>query len=788
MPHDSNESAVGSNHDANPEGSELALEQYRSALKHAPTGIGIVSLEGRFIAVNDALCEMLGYQESELVGSHITERTLPDDAALTQNLMNELPLQPGGRIRFEKRCVHGLGHVVWVVVDVQLLRDERGTPHFFVMHLQDVTEQKQAADVLRESEERFRVAFDNAPTGMSIIGTDGSYIAANPRLCAMFGYTREEFLHDTIKLVTHPDDVERSNEWIRKKIRGEPCEDDFEKRFIHKDGHIVWGLVRAEWIHNRDGTNRMAVSHILDITRRKLAEDALVENQRQLREALDVALLGHWSLDIANGLLHCGDGIHRILGLEPDASASLFLDCFLSLIHPEDRTFFETALHVAITEGTHFDQVSRFQLPNETLKYVRIVGRKESRNAESSARIVGILQDVTGLKQAEAERAQLEAQLQRAQKMEALGHLTGGIAHDFNNLLTAIGGNASLALMDCAPESRTANHLAEITMAVESAANLTRQLLTFSRQQVIAPKVLILNDIVVRVRNMLQRLLGEDLTLVTRLEPNLKRVRIDAGQAEQILINLAVNARDAMPNGGKLTIESNNVELDANYCRDHAHATPGQYVMLAVSDNGTGMSPETKTNIFVPFFTTKEHGRGTGLGLSIVYGAVRQNDGIIDVYSELGHGTTFKIYLPCVDAPIESLQPKSLKARLSGRETIVLVEDDSMVRAVALRALTSHGYQVHSYPSGDAALADLPNLTQGFDLIVTDVVMPGMNGRELVEHVRERIPQVKALFTSGYTEHVISHHGILDNEIEFLPKPYTVNSLLQRVRTVLELT
>jgi CheY-like chemotaxis protein len=329
-------------------------------------------------------------------------------------------------------------------------------------------------------------------------------------------------------------------------------------------------------------------------------------------------------------------------------------------------------------------------------------------------------------------------------------------------------------------------HLSDITTAVESAANLTRQLLAFSRQQVINPKILSLNTVVDRVRKMLERLIGEDVKVVTNLAPNLRRVRIDVGQAEQILLNLSVNARDAMPDGGTLTIETANIELDEEYCSKHAHASAGSYVMLSISDNGTGMTQETKNNLFVPFFTTKEHGRGTGLGLSIVYGAVRQNDGFIDVYSELDLGTTLKIYLPCVDASIESVQPQPLFRTPSGRETILLVEDDSMVRSVAYRALVGHGYRVHAYPSGEVALAETPQLIDGFDLIVTDVIMPGINGRMLVEKLRETYGDLKALYTSGYTENVISYHGLLSENVDFLAKPYSIGTLVQCVRSLLD--
>jgi two-component system, cell cycle sensor histidine kinase and response regulator CckA len=764
---------------------ELEPEQYRAALQHAPLGTCLVSLEGRFLSVNRALSQMLGYEEAELVGREVAAITFPEDVNLTECWLRDLVNHPIGRTEFEKRYLHRQGHVVCGIVSVQLLRGANGQPRFFLSHVEDITERKRAEAALRESEERFRIAFDNAPTGMSIIAPNGSYLAVNPRLCRMFGLGREELLRGTIAVVTHPDDIERSNEWIRKKMRNEACEEDFEKRFIHQDGHVVWGRVRAQWIRDETGALRMAVAHILDISERKRAEEALVESERRLREAHEVAKLAHWSFDTADRTLSWGEDVERLFEIDSEPTA-MTLERFASLIHPDDRIEIASAHRVTVEQGIPYDVVLRLQLPNGRVKFVRVIGRREQNAAGQPRRITGILQDVTSLKRAEAERAELETQLHRAQKMEAIGHLAGGIAHDFNNLLTAIGGNASLALTDVEPDAPLHTLLTEITTAVDSAANLTRQLLTFSRQQIISPKVLSLNDVVTHIKNMLRRLLGEDLELVTRLAPELGHVRIDVSQVEQILVNLAVNARDAMPDGGRLTVETRNIELDEDYCLEHGQAMPGHYVMLAVSDNGTGMTRETMLHIFEPFFTTKEQGKGTGLGLAMVYGAVRQNDGLVDVYSELGQGTTFKIYLPCVDAPAEPIRPNVARSLAPGRETIILVEDEPMVRALAQRVLVRQGYRVHAFSSGDAALADLPRLVDGFDLIVTDVVMPGLNGRVFAERARALRPAAKVIFTSGYTQNVIAYHGVLDAGIEFLPKPYTVAMLVSRVREVLD--
>jgi len=401
-----------------------------------------------------------------------------------------------------------------------------------------------------------------------------------------------------------------------------------------------------------------------------------------------------------------------------------------------------------------------------------------------TARIV-YMWDVGDRLRAEAERSRLEEGLRQAQKLESVGRLAGGIAHDFNNLLTVIGGNVALAVVGLPPDDERLELLSEAERAVHSAANLTRQLLTFSRKQVIAPQVVNINAAVGELDKMLRRLIGEDVDLQTTLEPGLGQTLVDVGQLEQILVNLVVNARDAMPDGGKLTVETANVTLDEEYCKTHVDARPGRHVMLAVSDEGTGMTDEVRQHIFEPFFTTKSSGRGTGLGLPMVYGAVRQHGGHLAVYSEPGRGATFKIYLPRVD---EAPQPKHAEPASPprGRETVVLVEDADPLRALAVRLLERQGYTVHAFPNGQAALDALPGLQGPVDLLLTDVVLPGMNGRVLAERMAALRPGLRVLFTSGYTENVVVHHGVLKKGLQFLPKPYTIQSLAARVREVLD--
>jgi PAS domain S-box-containing protein len=384
-------------------------------------------------------------------------------------------------------------------------------------------------------------------------------------------------------------------------------------------------------------------------------------------------------------------------------------------------------------------------------------------------------------------RKSVETQLLQAQKMEAVGRLAGGIAHDFNNLLTVILGSSDLLLEGLGVDHQRRGDVESIQQATQRAAALTRQLLAFSRQQVLAPQVLDMNALITDVEKMLQRLIGEDIEFRTVLTPDLGAVRADPGQLEQVIMNLAVNARDAMPQGGKLTVETANVDLDAAYAQTHAPVVPGRYAMLAVSDTGTGMDTQVKAHIFEPFFTTKEKGKGTGLGLATVYGIVKQSDGYIWVYSEPGQGTTFKIYLPRVEAAAEPPAPKPMPpASLRGSETVLLAEDEEAVRNLTRRVLLAHGYTVLVAADGQEALRLADGHTGPIHLLLTDVVMPHMSGRQLAERVVSARHATKVLYLSGYTDDAIVHHGVLEPGIAFLQKPFTPQGLARKLREVLD--
>jgi PAS domain S-box-containing protein len=442
---------------------------------------------------------------------------------------------------------------------------------------------------------------------------------------------------------------------------------------------------------------------------------------------------------------------------------------------PADSPRLEGSITDTRAEGVH--ETGRFRHRKKDGALIQVEIRSHSLEmAGSPARLV-LVTDVT-------ERLRLEEQLRQAHKMEAVGRLAGGVAHDFNNILNVIMGRAELLKQRVPDESPLRKHTTEILYAAERAAALTRQLLAFSRKQVLQPKVLDLNSVVGEMERLLRRLIGEDVRLVVSQEPHLGRVKADPGQMEQVLMNLVVNARDAMPRGGSLLIETRNVELDDAYVRSHAGAQPGSHVLLAVSDTGHGMDAETQRHIFEPFFTTKKPGKGTGLGLATVYGIVQQSGGFIAVYSEIGRGTTFKVYLPRVEGAVQT-RPAPSPQRARGSESVLLVEDETSLRELTTELLEASGYHVQAAADGAEALAMSRRCGDPVDLLLTDVIMPGMTGRELAERLLSEHPETRVLYMSGYTDDAISQHGVLEHGVKLLSKPFTEEALTRKVREAL---
>jgi PAS domain S-box-containing protein len=447
------------------------------------------------------------------------------------------------------------------------------------------------------------------------------------------------------------------------------------------------------------------------------------------------------------------------------------------LVHPDDLQETRERLRKHLENKVELFEIEhRLRIKSGEWRWVHTRGKFVMENENETARITGTFTDIT-------ERKRLEEQLRQAQKMEAVGHLAGGLAHDFNNMLSAILGHSEIAMIRCTDGDPAYSHLKGIQAAALRSSDLIKQLLAFARKQTIAPTVLDINHMSSAILNMLRRVIGEDIDLSWLPGPDLWKIKIDPSQIDQLLINLCVNARDAITGVGKITIETHNVSFTKEYCGQHRGFVPGEYVMLAVSDNGCGMSKEIQGHIFEPFFTTKEMGKGTGLGLATVYGIVKQNNGFINLYSEIGKGTTFKIYFPRIMS-YEKMRPVEPVSGIpvGHGEVVLLVEDEPAIREVTQAMLAELGYAVYSAGTPEEAIGIVNAHGDEIEMLITDVIMPKMNGRELAESIRAVKPAVACLFTSGYTANVIAHHGVLDKDVCFLAKPFSMQELAVKVK------
>ncbi len=530
-------------------------------------------------------------------------------------------------------------------------------------------------------------------------------------------------------------------------------------------------------LHDDDGRVVGTLSSGNDITERNQALEAVRTAEERMRFALQSADVGIWDMDYATGVLRWSATLEAHYGLQRGTFGGTF-EAFIERIHPDDRACVVEALENAKRLGDDFSIPHRSLSPDGTVRWLNGAGRIHLGKHGEPVRGVGISLDVT-------ERRTLEEQFQQAQKMEAIGRLAGGVAHDFNNLLTVILGYCDLVLDELDPEDPRQVDMAEIKRAGASATGLTRQLLAFSRKEIIEPTLLDLNVVVADMRAMLGRLIEEDVEVVLGLPTELALVKADRGQVEQIVMNLALNARDAMPRGGTLTIATANVDLDEQYALTHLDVTPGPYVMLTVTDTGTGMTPQVQSRLFEPFFTTKDPGTGTGFGLATVHGIAARSGGSVHVFSEVGRGTSFKVYFPRADAAeaLISTPPPVTRPRAGG-QTVLVVEDADGLRELARRLLQRQGYAVLVAANADEALRQFDR-HPSIDVLLTDVVMPGLSGPELARQLLERRPALKAIYMSGYTKEAIVQHGVLDPGIAFLHKPFTSETLGRKIREVL---
>jgi two-component system, cell cycle sensor histidine kinase and response regulator CckA len=665
----------------------------------------------------------------------------------------------------------------------RVLKDAQGNVTGALSSARDITEYKQTEVRLRNSEEKYRELFDEAPIGYLEYDNEGRIVSINQRGLEMFGYTAQDMIGEYVWKFNLEEDFARRQ--ILEKLSGTRGPGrSLERTYRRKDSTTIPVLIEDRVIKDEQGRITGIRSALQDITERKRAEQALQESEKNYRDLYDEAPIGYHEYDTEGRITRVNRRELEMLGYRAEEMVGRPVWDFL-VEKTEARESIRARLAGLEPPRKGF---TRTYVRKDGITLSMLIDSTVVKNSEGQ--ITGIraaLLDVTERRRADAEKEKLQAQLIQAQKMESVGRLAGGVAHDFNNKLGIIIGNVELAMMGVDPSGPVHQELQEIQKAAQRSADLVRQLLAFARKQTVSPKVLDLNDTVAGMLKMLHRLIGEDIGLAWMPGHDLWPIRIDPSQVDQILANLAVNAKDAVAGVGKVTIETNNIVLDEVYCADHAGFVPGEYVLLSVSDNGIGMSKAVLEHLFEPFFTTKEVGKGTGLGLSTIYGIVKQNRGFVNVYSEPGKGTTLKVYLPRFESEsVEGQQESKPETPRGGAETVLIVEDEAAILNIGKAMAKRLGYNVltASTPGEALRLAGVHN--DAVDLVLTDVVMPDMNGRELVEQLRAIHPGLKCVYMSGYTANVIAHHGVLDDGVSFIQKPFSMKDLAIKLREVLD--
>jgi two-component system, cell cycle sensor histidine kinase and response regulator CckA len=769
-----------------------AERNYRNIFEGAIEGMYRATLQGRSLAANPALARILGYDSAQELVSTITDTTHqlwldPNERSHLFELLNEQEIVR----RFECQFKRKDGTPIWVSVNIRKVSGSDEQPGYCDGFIEDISERKRIEDALRTSEKKFAKAFQSSPVSTVLFKPDVTgyrIIDVNEAFEQDTGYRRDEVLGrmaGEFGIWADPNEFDAAVRQFRAHGRVR----DFEAHHRTKTGDIRTVLVSVEWIDL--GGTQYGITTAIDITERqrsekelRLAHKAITEAEEQYRNIFDGALEGIYRTSPEGKLLAANSALAKMLGYESreqlvstinDMAHQVWLD-------PNDRKPFIALLEEQGSLRNFECQVKR---KDGTGIWVSVKGRKVCGADGRTLYYDGFVDDITERKHTEAEKAKLEEQLRQAQKIESIGRLAGGVAHDFNNLLTVINGYSDFLLERLNATDPLRSHAEEIRKAGERAASLTRQLLAFSRKQVIEPKIMDLNTTIRQSAPMLQRLIGEDIDLETYLDESLGQVLADPDQFYQVIMNLAVNARDAMPDGGTLDIETTNVELDeANTATMHDAVTPGRYVLMSVTDSGHGMDETIRQQIFEPFFTTKEVGKGTGLGLSMVYGIIRQSGGWIEVQSDVGVGTSFKVYLPRIEVSLAPERQISA-ATEKGSETILLVEDQEAVRSFTKTVLERHGYQVIDASDAEEAIDAAGTYSGEIHLLLTDVVLPGMNGKELSEMLKAFRPTLKVLFTSGYTADAIGNRGVLGPDVTFLHKPFSPEELAAKVRDVL---
>jgi PAS domain S-box-containing protein len=746
-------------------------------LNHVDEAAFLIDETAGFRYVNAAACQVLGYDREELLRLGVPNIDPEYQRERWAGHWEELKTRGSFIIESQHRTKDGR----LFPVEISLNYFEYNGQGYNLALVRDITARRTAEATLRESESKYKQLIEITGTGYVILDHQGQVIDANQEYARLAGRPGpEEVIGRSVLEWTAPQDRERNAAEVRKCIE-QGFVRHLEIDYVTPDGRVNPIEIDAAVLEGSDPLRILTLCR--DIADRKRFENALRQSEERFR------LTFHTSPDSINinrledGLyVDINEGFTRLTGYtreEVIGRTSLGINIWQD---PRDR---EELVRGLKQQGYYNDLEAKFRRKDGSVG----IGQMSARVILLAGvpHIISVTKDITATRQAEEEKEKLQAQLLQAQKMESVGRLAGGVAHDFNNMLAAILGHAELALEETVPGQTLRANLEEIRNAAQRSADLTRQLLAFARQQTVDPRIVDLNATVNGMLKMLRRLIGEDIDLAWLPLPDLWSIKIDPSQVDQVLANLCVNARDAIRSVGKITIETRNVSFDESYCRDHPDFIPGEYVMLAVSDDGEGMSKEVLDHIFEPFFTTKELGRGTGLGLSMVYGIVKQNKGFINVYSEPGKGTSFKIYFSRIPSGSDVSRSAPKAGTLpGGGETVLLVEDERVLLDLGQTMLRRLGYAVLAASTPEKALQLAENHQGRIRLLITDVVLPGMNGRDLAVRIRASNPGLKCLFMSGYTANVIAHKGVLEEGLCFLQKPFSLQVLAVKVREALD--
>ncbi len=722
-----------------------------------------------FVDVNEAAVSLGGFTREELLKKMMTDDLLENPGLVP---MVAQKLKEEGRahnMELKVRTKEGDTRTVLFSADPVTYNDE---PCMLAVSV-DITERKNAENALRESEERFRLIAETIDEIFWLFDAE-KFITTylSPAYERIWGYPRQHVIDNQEPFwdPIHPEDRDRVFELGELMRVGQPL--DCEYRIIRPDGAIRNLWHRGFPVMDKDGRVKRYVGVGQDVTEWRRAEEALKESREYLNQIINCIGDPIFVKDREHRFVLVNDAMCTFIGLPREQLLGLS-----EMPEAVAISFWGQEENVFKTGKEHFseDTLVDAQGVSRTLLTKKFPLTDKSGNKQ----LVGVLRDITEYKR-------LESQFLQSQKMEAIGVLAGGVAHDFNNLLNVINGYAELILDDLNTNNPMRKDVEQIRDAGQRAAALTSQLLAFGRKQIMQPEILDLNRVIAGMSSMLRRMIGEDIEVVSNPHTGPALVNADPGKIQQVVMNLVVNARDAMPNGGTLTIETANVDFEESYIRDHPVAKPGPYILLAISDNGIGMDAATQARIFEPFFTTKSKEKGTGLGLSTVYGIVKQSGGFIWVYSEPGNGTTVKVYFPREAGPVATAPHDTESGtEIRGSETVLIVEDEAAVRGLASRILRERGYRVLEAADGIEALRIAQDYPQEIHLVLTDVVMPGVGGRLLVSSLEGIRPAIKSLFISGYTDNAIVHQGILDANVAFLQKPFSVDGLTRKVHEVL---